>query len=143
MNNPQHTHTGGCLCGAVRYSISGPIRDVVICHCSMCQKLHGAAGAHSKAHKSDIIFSEQSGLTWYASSARARRGFCKKCGSSLFWEPTNQSTMGILAGSLDDSSMLKTIGHIFTEEKCEFTEIPDHSLQFAGSSDGELEGDAL
>lgn len=143
MNNPQHTHTGGCLCGAVRYSISGPIRDVVICHCSMCQKLHGAAGAHSKARKSDITFTEDHGLAWFASSDRARRGFCKDCGSSLFWEPVNQLTMGILAGSLDDSSMLKTIGHIFTEEKCAFSDTSDHCKLYPGSSDGALAGDAL
>ena len=143
MGDTRQIHPGGCLCGAVRYNISGPLRDVVICHCTMCQKLHGAVGAHTKAPKSNITFSEQRGLAWYSSSNRARRGFCKICGSSLFWDPVNQPGMGILAGSLDSSAGLRTIGHIFVAEKCEFDDVTDNTRQFHGSSSGAFEGDEL
>ncbi|MGI9386732.1 MAG: GFA family protein [Methyloligellaceae bacterium] len=136
-------HTGGCLCGAVRYEVHGNLRDVVICHCRMCQRLHGASGAHSKADKSDIRLVEDRGLRWYPSSPSAQRGFCGSCGSSLFWEPVAQPGTGILAGSLDDSSALRTIGHIFVAGKCGFMDIAGDAPQFAGSSDGELEGDAI
>jgi len=135
--------SGGCLCGAVRYEIHGRLRDVVNCHCSMCQKLHGAFGAHSKAPKTDIKLVRGAGLKWYATSATARRGFCGECGTNLFWEPHDQPGTGILAGTLDPPTQLKTIGHIFTAEKADFYKITDDAQQFVGSSEGKLKGDHL
>ena len=135
--------TGGCLCGAVRYEVTGPLRDVVNCHCTMCQRLHGAFGAHSKAAKVDIKITEDEGLSWYATSLRARRGFCRACGTNLFWEPLEQKATGILAGTLDQPTGLKTIGHIFVGEKADFLEINDGLPAFEDSSDGALAGDSL
>ncbi len=135
------TLDGGCLCGAVRYEVQGPLRDVVNCHCTMCQRLHGAFGAHSKAAKADIEIVEDGGLAWYATSQRARRGFCRACGSNLFWEPVDQDATGIVAGTLDQPTGLKTLGHIFTAEKADFYDIADESPRFDGSSDGAFEGD--
>ena len=143
MQDRQERHTGGCLCGAVRYEVRGPLRDIVNCYCSMCQRLHGAFGAHSKADRSDIRILEKRGLKWYASSERAERGFCGECGSSLFWKPSAQSGIGILVGTLDAPDGLRTIGHIFVTEKRHFIEIAGDAPQFDGSSDGALEGDAL
>ena len=135
--------SGGCLCGAVRYEVEGPLRGVVNCYCSMCQRLHGASGAHSKADKSRISIVEGRGLKWFASSDQARRGFCSECGSNLFWEPVDQPGMGIVAGSLDQPTHLATIGHIFVAEKADFVEITGDAPQFAGSSHGKIEGDEL
>ncbi len=132
---------GGCLCGAVRYRVRGPLRDVVNCHCTMCQRLHGNFGPHSKARKEDITITKSDGLVWYETSEVARRGFCRDCGSGLFWEPVEQDATGIIAGSLDNPGELKTIGHIFVGEKSSFYEISDELPQFAGSSDGQLAGD--
>ena len=135
------TTTGGCLCGQVRFEIKGLLRDVVNCHCTMCQKLHGSMGAHSKAAKADITLTRSDGLAWYRSSDVAQRGFCRNCGSSLFWEPFGQDATGILAGSLDAPTGLRTIGHIFVGEKADFTDITDSCPQFEKSSDGALAGD--
>ena len=143
MTDFRESHNGGCLCGAVRYEVRGPLGDVVNCYCTMCQRLHGARGAHSKADKSDIVIIESGGLKWYVSSSRARRGFCGECGSSLFWEPVGQPGIGILAGSLDQPTGLRTIGHIFVGEKCDFTEIDGDAPQFDGTSQGAIEGDEL
>ncbi len=143
MKTDQAKHTGGCLCGAVRYEIHGPLRDVVNCHCTMCQRLHGAFGAHSKAKKANIRIVEDAGLAWYATSGRARRGFCRTCGSHLFWEPVAQDATGIVAGTLDPPTGLKTMGHIFTGEKCDFYDLSDELPKFETSSDGALEGDQL
>ncbi len=133
--------TGGCLCGSVRYEIRSPLRDVVNCHCSMCQRLHGGFGPHSKAKKADITITKDDGLAWYESSEVARRGFCCKCGSSLFWDPFEQDSTGIVAGSLDSPTSLKTIGHIFVREKADFYEIADGLPQFEGSSEGAFPDD--
>ena len=143
MKTDPAKHTGGCLCGAVRYEVQGPLRDVINCHCTMCQRLHGAFGAHSKAKKANIRIVEDEGLTWYATSDTARRGFCRKCGSHLFWEPAAQDATGIVAGTLDPPSGLKTMGHIFTGEKCDFTDLSDELPKFEASSEGALEGDRL
>lgn len=132
---------GGCLCGAVRYQVTEPLRDVVNCHCSMCRRQHGGFGPHSKAPKSHITITNHTGLAWYQASGVARRGFCRLCGSGLFWEPFDQDATGILAGTLDAPTGLKTIGHIFVAEKSDFYEISDELPQFPGSSDGVLEGD--
>ena len=141
MTAGEQTTTGGCLCGAVRYQVTGPLRDVINCHCSMCQRLHGAFGPHSKARNTSISITNDTGLGWYKTSDIAQRGFCRKCGSSLFWQPFGQDATGIVAGSLDDASHLKTIGHIFVEEKCAFYEISDDLPQYSGSSNGELAND--
>lgn len=134
-------HTGGCLCGSVEYVVNGPLRDVVFCHCTMCQRLHGGTGCHSKALKAHLQVTTDTGLAWYKSSEIAQRGYCKSCGSSLFWDAFDQDSIGILAGSLDDSSGLRTIGHIFVGEKARFYEISDELPKFEGTSDGELPGD--
>ncbi len=141
--NNTNPATGGCLCGAVRYQVAGPLRNVVNCHCNMCQKLHGAFGAHSKAKKSDVTIVENRGLKWYRTSKIAQRGFCQDCGSSLFWQPDEQDTIGILAGSLDQPTNLNTMGHIFVGEKADFYEIRDQSPQFKNSSNGALKDDGL
>ncbi len=109
----------------------------------MCQRLHSAFGAHSKAAKADIKITKDEGLSWYATSSRARRGFCHVCGTNLFWEPLAQDATGILAGTLDRPTGLKTVGHIFVGEKADFLEINDGLPAFEGSSDGTLAGDSL
>ncbi len=141
MTDEKNVAFGGCLCGAVRYEINGPLRDVVNCHCSMCQRLHGTFGPHSKALKVNITITKSNGLAWYKTSDVARRGFCQQCGSSLFWEPFGLEATGIIAGSLDGPTGLKTMGHIFVGEKSDFYEITDGLPQFKGSSVGELVGD--
>ena len=121
------TRYGGCHCGAVRYEISGPIRNVVACHCSECQRLNGGVGAHSKASNDDLNMTESRGLAWYQISDRARRGYCRDS--------------GIVVGSLDETSDLKMIGHIFVSEKSAYYEITDGLPQFEQSSEGDLPGD--
>ena len=67
--------------------------------------------------------------------------FCRECGSSLFWEPFELDATGIIAGSLDGPTGLKTIGHIFVGEKSDFYDINDDLPQFTGSSNGKLVND--
>lgn len=141
MNKANEIHKGGCLCGGVRYVVRGKLRDVVNCHCEMCQKQHGGFGPHSKALKKNISVTNSATLAWYQTSDVARRGFCKNCGSGLFWEPFDLDATGIIAGTLDDPSQLKTMGHIFVDEKSGFYEITDELPQFGESSDGALAGD--
>lgn len=113
----ERIHTGGCLCGAVRYRVHGALRDVVACHCSQCRRSTGHFLAATAARLSRFELVADSGLRWYAASAAARRGFCGNCGSTLFWEPHGRDHVSIAAGTLDDSSGLRTVAHIFVADK--------------------------
>ena len=128
--------TGGCLCGAVRFEVSGKLRDVAVCHCSMCRKWHGAPGPYTDAERRNLRFLRDEGLGWYTSSSFARRGFCKRCGSSLFWERPGAPRLSIAAGAFDDPTPLRTVRHIFTGSKGDWYEIKDGLEQLPGSSQG-------
>ena len=134
---------GGCYCGAVRYEVSGPLRGVVNCHCSECQKLNGSVGAHSKAPTARLRLLRDDGLRWFEINRNTRRAFCGQCGSPLFWEARGQPATGIVAGSLDDPSGLELLGHIFVGEKPVYNVIADELPRFEASSDGAFPGDQL
>jgi hypothetical protein len=117
--------TGRCLCGAVRYQIRGPLRAVVNCHCGQCRRTHGNVAAYTSAARADLVLTEDRGLKWYRSSEIARRGFCRDCGASLFWERLSGDQVAVAAGSIDPPSGLKTIQHIFVADKGDYYEIAD------------------
>ena len=125
MAEPTQPMRGGCLCGAVRYEIDGPLRDVVTCHCGQCLKTHGNYAAYSATDKKNLRLIEDRGLAWYDSSDKAKRGFCRECGASLFWKPTFADYVAVSAGSMDGPTGLKVARHIFTREKPDWYEITD------------------
>ena len=116
---------GGCLCGAVRYEVHGPLREVVNCHCGQCRRSHGHVAAYTSAKRGDLVLTEDRGLQWYHSSDFARRGFCGDCGASLFWEPIGQGRVSIAAGGIDAPSGFTTVRNIFTAHKGDYYEIAD------------------
>ncbi len=140
-DDDERVSAGGCHCGAVRYQVNGPLRGVVNCHCTQCQKLNGGSGAHSKAPTARIRLLRADGLQWYGINENTRRGFCRHCGSPLFWEALGQPATGIVAGSLDDVSDIESLGHIFVGEKPRYTVIADDLPRFEASSDGAFPGD--
>jgi hypothetical protein len=85
--------SGGCECGAVRFTVTGALRDVVNCHCGQCRRFHGHVGAYTNAARADVHFAEKRGLRWYRSSSFAQRGFCGECGASLFWQGDGGDTL--------------------------------------------------
>jgi hypothetical protein len=109
-------HTGACLCGAVRYEVAGPLRDVVLCHCAMCRRTHGHVAAYTAAPKDALRLVEARGLRWFASSTFARRGFCAECGASVFWERIAGDLVSIAAGTVDAPTGLRATLQIFVED---------------------------
>jgi hypothetical protein len=65
---PQIRATGGCLCGAVRYEVRGPLRPVVYCHCAQCRRTSGHFSAWTATRPDDLVLNESKGLRWYRSS---------------------------------------------------------------------------
>lgn len=106
------TATGGCLCGAVRFAVSGPLRAVTTCHCGMCARSTTSVGAYTACASGDLAI-EGRELRWFTSSPVAERGFCAACGSQLFWRRFGADRVSVSAGSLDDPSVLVLGEHIF------------------------------
>lgn len=106
--DPSVRATGGCLCGAVRFEVTGVLRDIVLCHCAMCRRTHGHVAAYTATRKSDLRLVESRGLKWHRSSGAARRGFCGECGASLFWERPEGDSISIAAGMLEPPTGLAT-----------------------------------
>ncbi|NBC34531.1 MAG: GFA family protein [Alphaproteobacteria bacterium] len=124
-------YAGGCLCGAVRFEVNGPLTDLHACHCSQCRRQSGHFPVAASARLSEFVLTETRGLKWYRSSETARRGFCAECGSFLFWDGGNDE-MNINVGSLDPPTGLKLAGHIFVDDKADYYEITDDLPKFAG-----------
>ena len=76
---------GSCLCGAIRFEIAGPIRDVGNCHCSICRRSHGTPfSTYAQVASADLrVLSGEGSIRRYRSSEPVERGFCGECGSHL------------------------------------------------------------
>ena len=119
------------MCGAVRYEVSGPMRPVIACHCNQCRRMTGHFMAATAARRTDFRLMSGTGLKWYSASAKARRGFCDQCGSTLFWDGVGRDYISIAAGTLDDSTGLEIACHIFVAEKGEYYAIEGAAPQIA------------
>ena len=88
MNKQQFE--GGCLCGALRFSVQGETSWSAHCHCRMCQKAHGTGYVTwvGVANDKFRLTEGENELAWFDSSEAAQRGFCRRCGSSLFFRST-------------------------------------------------------
>ena len=126
--------SGSCECGAVMFELSGPLRDVIACHCAQCRKTSGHYWAATSVLKEQLKLVRSSGLKWYRSSKKARRGFCTDCGESLFYELDEEGRTAIGAGTLDSLSRLKTMRHIYVADKGDYYSIADHTPQFKAGS---------
>lgn len=121
----QNTRQGGCLCGAVRFRVSPPLREVVACHCRQCRKSGGHYLAATAVAPENFHLIEERGLKWFRASAIAERGFCGLCGSSLFWRPDSGDRVCIFAGALDDDSGLQLTAHIYVADKGNYYNIAE------------------
>jgi len=119
---------GSCLCGNVRYEVSGPLGRIVHCHCSMCRKAHGAAfGTYSEIPAANFkLVSGEDDIATYESSSGVRRTFCRQCGATLqFLTAKRPGMVDLAVGSLDDDPGLKPALHIFVASKAPWFEITD------------------
>ncbi len=127
MSQPKHT--GGCLCGAVRYEILSDLGGIGCCHCSKCRRFHGHFPAYAIMPVDDLKFVEERGLKWFRSvtdeTPNVYRGFCSECGSSLFWDPRGEGRIAVAAGSIDEPTNLKILGHSWVSQKGDYYEIND------------------
>ncbi|MCZ4281219.1 GFA family protein [Kiloniella laminariae] len=123
-------HTGGCLCGNLRYEVKAPLKAVGACHCKQCRRWSGHYWASAECPIDKFRITRGADLlSWYVSSDFARRGFCKACGSALFWQADRHETwkdhIAVSAGSLDEPTNLRAEKHIFCQFKGDYYDLSD------------------
>ena len=116
---------GSCGCGSVTFTVKGKVSQVVWCHCSKCQRFHGGPGPSASAPRGAISFQRRDGLAWWDASPTVQRGFCRQCGSSLFFSDSNQATLAICAGAFTSPTGLVSAGHLFVASKPDWYELND------------------
>lgn len=129
--------SGRCLCGAVVYEATRMGEEIDACHCAQCRRWSGHYWASVNVPVDSLRFvSGEENVGWYESSALVRRGFCKSCGSALFWHPDRHETyshvMAVSAGSLDAPTGVALAKHIFVAEKGDYYALDDGLPQKPG-----------
>jgi len=122
------TVTGGCLCGAVRYSYDGEIGAAGYCHCADCRKVSGSAFGVSvrvEAAGFSIVSGHPKPYTKAGDSGRpVTRFFCPDCGAPLYTlPPLHPEIVFIKAGSLDDASLVRPERQAWTRSRVEWADI--------------------
>ncbi len=122
--------TGSCLCGAVRYTITGGMGPAIACHCRECRKQSGHHAAAAPVPKDAVTLTRDEGLTWYKASATASRGFCNACGSSLFWQFDDSAQTYIQLGAVEGATGLHMVRDVWVSEKGDYYEIAEGHIEF-------------
>ena len=120
-----------CLCGGIQLKIKGPLRHVSNCHCRQCMKTHGNYAAYTSVLEKDIKFIKKRTLKWFKSSKKARRGFCNKCGASIFFKFLGSDDISIAAGMFQNPTKLKTTKNIFVKGKLDYYKLNNTLLKFS------------
>ena len=126
---------GSCLCKSIAFEIKNECRYSVICHCTMCQKANAEFSSYVKVKKTNFRFKKKKNLKWFNSSKNYKRGFCSKCGSSLFFQSRKSYTeTAISSGSLNADIPIK--GHIYYNDKKFKISFNNSYKKFSQSSKG-------
>ena len=121
MSKPIH---GGCLCGRVKYQVSGPFDMFYLCHCSQCRRSTGSAHAAN-------IFTTEDRLEWLAGEDLVKRyipdqegviskAFCTHCGSLVPYTSLKSGRLIIPAGSLNEPPGIEPNNNIFWRDRADW-----------------------
>ena len=131
---PQEKVNGSCLCGEVRYEITGNLGIFQYCHCSRCRKLTGSAhSANLFVSPEQFAWTHGEELVGVYAPAQTRHfttAFCRKCGSSLPWKIKSGKTVVIPAGTLDRHPGIEPSQNVFCGSRAAWyrpaAELPSH-----------------
>jgi hypothetical protein len=120
--------TGGCQCGAVRYEITAAPLTLYACHCADCQRQSGSAFALSLIAPRDAVR-----VTQGAPAAWERPGSHAASGARLDHLPSRNRAIAVVKpGTLDDTSWLKPVGHIWTRSAQPWVKFEEGTLLYDG-----------
>ena len=128
-------YTGACLCGAVRFEIHGPIRQIVYCHCSQCRKAQGSAFATNgivSAAEFRIVQGEDA-LTRYESTPGQSKYFCQTCGSPILSKTASRPQQ---VGTIESDIQERPMAHIFATSRANWETICGDLPQYEGHEPG-------
>ena len=134
MDNKQQVN-GSCLCGAIGFAATLPSKWCAHCHCSMCRKHHGAGYVTWVGFESSQvrITRGEDRLSWFDSSPGAQRGFCRTCGSSLFFRSERWAgELHIALGCVDDAIDRRPDANAFFDTHVEWMPIDTSLKQLGG-----------
>ncbi len=111
--------TGGCLCGKIRYTVSQPLQNIIVCHCTHCQKASGSGAMHNAVVPTSAVTFTSGAPKVFADTAASgnilNRYFCGDCGSPIYSQRAKMPEVMVLrVGTLDDSNDMKTVMNIWT-----------------------------
>jgi len=128
------THEGGCLCGQVRYQVSGPIGSVTHCHCTMCRRWSGAAAVTWFTVPNDRFHLAKGEFATYQSSDHGERRSCPTCASQIaFWSSRRPGEIDITLGSLDRPENFPADHHIWTSARLPWLHLDDDLPAYEGT----------
>ena len=102
-------HTGGCQCGAVRYALYAEPTNPHVCHCRMCQKAFANYFAPFAGVPPKDFAWVKGTPGMFKSSEVAERGFCRDCGTPLFFRYVVKDRISVSIGSLDEPARVKPV----------------------------------
>jgi len=125
--------TGGCLCGAVEFSVSDEFKAFYQCHCKQCQKITGTAFASN-------IFTAPENIEWQKGKSKITayehptrdfsKSFCTTCGSALPFVNKNKTSLIVPAGSLNELPELQPQANIFAAEEAPWLKAGTQAISF-------------
>lgn len=124
---------GGCLCGGIRYRVSGKLGPAGYCHCKQCQRASGTAFAANAAVRTKYfeLLSGRELVTDYESSPGKLRSFCKRCGSPVWTRRTSEpDLLRLRLGSIDGDPERRPLAHVWVDSKAAWYEITDSLPQY-------------
>jgi len=126
-------YKGSCLCGKIRFEITGKIEDIVCCHCSLCRKAQGSAFATNGNLDADkfVITSGNDQLTAYEVTPGQTKYFCKTCGSPVLSRNTDYpDKVRVRLGTIESDISERPVAHIFVASKANWEELPGDLPQY-------------
>jgi hypothetical protein len=137
MEERVNSITGGCMCGAVRYEVSGKPFWVGHCHCVSCRRHTGAAVVTFAGFKEDQVTFTKEERRIYNSSPGVGRAFCGQCGTPLTWEGQSEVLeRGMIIefhiSTLDDPNAFIPTNHLFYPERIAWFDVADDLARYHG-----------
>jgi hypothetical protein len=124
-------YLGGCLCGGVRYRVSGTVSTLCFCHCASCRRAVGAPLVAWGTFVRENFRLTRGSLTEYRSSPAVTRGFCAACGASLTYRnDARAAEIDVTLATLDDPTLLAPQMHLWVGDRLPWLSINDGRPQF-------------
>ncbi len=125
-------NTGTCLCKAVSMSVENMEPKVGACHCNTCRKWCGGPNLAIDCG-TEVVFEGEEFISVYASSEWAERGFCKQCGTHLFYRLKQNQKYIIEAGVFDHSEGFVFDHQIFVDQRPDYYAFSNQTHDLTGA----------